>query len=200
MNFFSCLTNRILTSSSSSSSQQSVKTKEQEKIEASIEQNKLLKKQTHFPFDFDRWYPSLTQFTFPSVIIPINPATAKALVLLYKQLFHRPKEPLFQSQHRKLLQSLEKQLQQVISEHFTTTPFFVRMSNRSPKDGIPIASIHSPETFLARTKQIMENTTLDDNTRMIELCETQMQDLKCITVQDCIQLIVTSERVFMDLL
>ncbi|WP_191968184.1 cell division cycle protein 123 family protein [Legionella longbeachae] len=152
------------------------------------------KKNIHFPFDFDQWYPRLEKLTFPSQILPISTDTAKAMVKFYQVTFlgkgHLSQEDM------KQIRALEKTVAKIMAVNYLNKDVFIRMSNRSPKDGIPLKELE--KSSFKKYDEIV-NSDLDSNQKMIMLTELQMQNLRCTSAQEVLNLLLSSERVYSDL-
>ena len=120
---------------------------------------KLARKATHQPFDFDRWYPSLRKHTWRSVVLPFPPSLARACVNYY-QARYNSRVGRFTPADAALLRDLESRLDHEMGAARPSDDgracsggqtdgegdgrdrggggVFVRMSNRSPKDGTPL--------------------------------------------------------------
>jgi hypothetical protein len=162
---------------------------------------KLQKKSIHFPYDFDRWFARLKQFTFRSDVLPITPPTARAMVKFYQHYFNIKHDLTREDVQllKELEENIESSIRSINKQVGGNNGVFVRMSNRSPKDGavlLPkdktIASIY--ETAL---KGIDED---DNNNKMVAICDVQMQLLRCTESKQVLNLLLTSERVYADLL
>jgi len=160
------------------------------------EDRAMAKKAVHFPYDFDRWYSRLKDFSFNSKIISISPLIAQAMVHFYQQKY-LDKHTLTDNDI-KILQKLEKNIQHYLDSKKMNDGVFVRMSNRSPKDGMPL--LPNGQTMLSEYRFLLENSadkTLND--KMIQISDMQMKWLRCTTAQQVISLLLSSERVFADL-
>lgn len=156
------------------------------------------KKRSHFPFDFDRWYPQLKQYSIPSQIISISPAMAKAMTHFYAQRFL--KKPLLTENDLVELRQMETQLDHIITPEAFPNGLFVRMSDRSPKDGCVLRedgqTALSSYSMALRAKELQPGK----NEQIICLTALQMKQLKCNRTQQVINLLLSSERVYSDLL
>ncbi|GGI92502.1 ATP-grasp domain-containing protein [Legionella impletisoli] len=167
--------------------------KQRERLGASNVDYYRAKKSVHFPFDFDRWYPRLKEYTFPSTILPITPQTARAMVHFYQQKFLDREELTLEDIEQ--LQELERILLHAMEVY--ESGVFPRMSNRSPKDGLPL--LEDSETLLSKYKTALESSD-DPNEKLIKLSELQMKSLHCQTPQQVMNLLLTSERIYTDLI
>ncbi len=157
------------------------------------------KKQEHFPFDFDRWYRQLAHLSFYSEILLISPETAQSMVRYYRQRFLRRNE-LTQAdiENIKFLKlEIEKRMEFIFRQK-NANAVFVRMSNRSPKDGIPL--LKAGDSQAAMIKAIYEDTEIDSlNEKMVRICDLQLKNLRCSNSDQVMNLLLTSERVYTDL-
>ncbi len=155
------------------------------------------KKSIHFPFDFDRWYENLKPFTFNSEVISISPDTARAMVNFY-QYHYNHREDALKPEDIQILMNLEKEIEQSLSSlNKTGKGVFVRMSNRSPKDGSPL--LENGETEASVYSQALVGVKDDPNQQMAVLCDVGMKILQCQRSDQVLNLLLTSERVFVDM-
>lgn len=161
------------------------------------------KKMEHFPFDFDRWYPALQEHSFNSQLIPILPEAATAMVNYYQQRYNQ--KPVFTKENAKELDKLEKIIQECLDVKFLSKEnnekqggVFVRMSNRSPKDGAPLYDTQARRSMTLH--QVLEKSETDSNTQMKKASELQLRQLFCEHAGHVMNLLLSSERVFQDLL
>ena len=148
------------------------------------------KKAAHFLYDFDRWYPNLKQHTAPSVIQPISPAEAEAMVAFYQTRYlHQERLTL---RHIQTLHQLEKTLSCTVKKTSDPAGFFVRLSDRSPKDG-NIVSQEKEQCIQSLTATLANKHPGD---ALIYLMDIQMQLLRCTTAEQMLHLLLSSERIF----
>lgn len=152
------------------------------------------KKAAHFPFDFDRWYPYLKPYTAPSIILPITPPIAQAMVNYYKTRYLNHHE--LTDEQINILERLEKQLRKELKRMPNPNGYFVRMSDRSPKDG----NILNKEKEFSIDQIQLSLQTQDPNEQLIDLMDLQMQLLRCTNAEQILHLLLSSERVYSDLL
>ncbi len=161
-----------------------------------VEDPALAKKAVHFPYDFDRWYARLKDFSFDSQIIAISPRIAQAMVHFYQRKFQG--KDVLTHDEIELLQKLEVNIQHYLDSKDSSDGVFVRMSNRSPKDGMPF--LPNGQTMLSQYQSLLKNSAdTSPNDKMIQLSDMQMKWLQCNTAQQVMSLLLTSERVYADL-
>lgn len=112
----------------------------------------LEKKSVHRPFDFDVYYPLIKDHTWASRIIPFSPNLAQACVNYYQARFNNRTSTL-RPGDVELLRDLERSLDDVMSAS-SSTSFFIRMSNRSPKDGFPLEASKLSRKFQSELSKI----------------------------------------------
>ena len=169
----------------------------------------LLKRCQHIPFDVEAWYEILQCETFYTEFIPISPSIAQAFVNFYQTRYNS--KNLLTSNDLQLIESVEQQLNQQIrnskNNRFQINGTFIRLSSRSPKDGNPLDSktmiqLYHQELKTLQTKYPDEYNSVEGkaNMRMIAYCYAQSHSLKVNTEFEALNLILSSERVFIDLL
>ncbi|PJD95105.1 MAG: hypothetical protein CK426_07295 [Legionella sp.] len=154
------------------------------------------KKKIHHAYDFEQWYKKLEPYTFTSRIIAIDKETAIAFTHYYREVMIGHANTLTR-QDRLIIAEMENTLASILEEDFHGKEVFIRMSNRSPKDGIAIRDLNTAG-FQAYQDIVQKNTSL--NEQLIGLTDLQMKNLNCRTTQEIFNLILTSERVYTDLL
>lgn len=164
-----------------------------------ISSKKLSKKAVHLPFDFDQWYDQLKAHTFKSSILTVDPDTANAMVHFYQTRFLE-KDSL--TDHDiELLNTLKNQIAAEMTTLMqeSSSGIFVRMSDRSPKDGTPLR-LTGP-SLLDTYRSILKNDAgLNANEQMVAMTDAQMKFLLCLDSDQVMNLLLSSERVYSDLL
>lgn len=161
---------------------------------------KIDKKAVHFPYDFDRWFARLKPFTFNSDVLAVSPELAGAMTRFYQAHF-KIRNALTNDDIRLLL-DLEDRIKQSIlafnAATNSTSGVFVRMSNRSPKDGQPL--LENGKTVGSEYETALHGIPdSDPNRQMVAICDAQMKILQCKDAAAVMNLLLTSERVFADL-
>lgn len=167
---------------------------------AYAKQQKVDKKAVHFPYDFDRWFARLKPFTFNSEVLAVSPELATAMIRFYQA--HFKIRNALTNDDIKLLLDLEDRIQRSImvsnAETNSTNGVFVRMSNRSPKDGQPL--LEKGKTVNSEYESALRGIPdTDPNRQMVAICDVQMKILQCKDAAAVMNLLLTSERVFLDL-
>lgn len=168
--------------------------------DAKFNNRQLKKKTVHFACDFDRWYPKLQSFTFPSEILPISPKLAQAMISFYR--LSLDDKQILTAKDIALLKQLEidieKIMQRLMASH-SAGGIFVRMSNRSPKDGNPLLEENVLNGMPHYQQELAKQGGNDSNAKMIAYCSVQTSLLRCTTARQAMNLLLTSERVHIDL-
>jgi len=153
----------------------------------------------HVPFDVESWYPLLKEHTFFTEFSALSVPEAEAIVCYYQ---HRYNSRQCLTLNRvAVLRELENRMDTIIK---TRSQFangvFIRLSSRSPKDGQPL-NIGSLRSAYARELQALLGMGWEDdaNTKMIAACKAQSLYWKVTNGREALSLILTSERVLVDL-
>ena len=201
----------ISTASATSESKSNVKSDANNTNDVSRElyDLRLLKRQEHIDFDVEAWYPILQSETFYTEFIPISPSIAQAFVNYYQRRYNSKKN--FSLNDLKLIQSIQHQLkQQIFNSKINKLQIngtFIRLSARSPKDGCPLdtktlSQFYYQELTTLKTKY--PNECLSDegkaNMQLIACSNAQFQSLRITNEVEALNIILSSERVFIDLL
>jgi D123 len=190
--------------------------------------HRLARKAEHRPFDFDQYYEQIADFSWRSAVLALAPATARAMVRYYQRRYNSRLEALTAADVE-LLRQLESDVDDVIHSGDIGDRIFVRMTNRSPKDGEPLDTgrlRREYEQELERELALNSGTdgATDDNGRrksdsdddddsssepavlslansqMVAASAAQLQTLSCSSGREVVNLLLSSERVFVDLL
>ena len=164
--------------------------------------NKFEKTLQHIHFDIDEWYPHVESLTFETKFIPIHPKHAQAIVLFYRYRYCNASISTVNmdivNNLKELQQTLDQHIKQCINEWYDDNDkdkgVFIRFSNRSPKDG------HKVTSSSQNDYQNEENKEEDPNAAFINFCRSTAKDLFVDNADDAMALILSSERVFTDLL
>lgn len=157
------------------------------------------KKAEHFPFDFEKWYGKLASFSFYSELVSITPEVARSMVNYYQERFIG--RARLNEEDVKNLLGLRNEIRERMDQMLTdghSREVFVRMSNRSPKDGTPLLT--GRESSLSRCLKILNDPEFSTpNDKIAAICDLQMEFLKCTDADQVLNLLLTSERVYTDL-
>ncbi|CAF1391004.1 unnamed protein product [Adineta steineri] len=162
-------------------------------------ERKLLKRCEHIDFDIDAWYKILHSQTFHTEFISISPTIARAFVNYYQTRYNSKNFLTFND--LKSIQSIQDQLKEQINGSF------IRLSSRSPKDGQPLdletlKKFYYQQLNLLKTNYPNEYDTINGkaNIEMTAYCYGQFHSLKVTNEFEALNLILSSERIFLDLL
>jgi len=156
----------------------------------------LERKMEHFPFDIERWYPSLASVTFDSKFLNLPHEVAQAFVNYYQRRYNK-KDHLTPDDCRQIRAFQPKLEEAIRSVNSPSGKVFVRLSNRSPKDGTrPGVDVKS----LVRQELEKIPGNPDANARMIAICRASRALIAVRDADEALELILSSERVFRDLI
>jgi hypothetical protein len=179
-------------------------------------------------FIVENWYPYLKDFTAQTHFISLCFEEVEAIIIYYRQAYLNRNE--LSKNHVEVLKSLEEKIKKIQIKDLNYQPFFVRLSIRSPKDGESCKNINKSEKieeeylkikkkwkphewklheFKNDTNMILdsENTCtlseedIEANFKLIshfKFCDKY--NLKCESSEDAMNLILSSERVYVDLI
>ncbi|CAF0783956.1 unnamed protein product [Adineta steineri] len=160
----------------------------------------LLKRSKNVYFDVEAWYEIIRSETFYTEFIPVSPAIAQAFVNFYQTRYMSRKSLNFID--IKLIQSIQNQLNLKINNDT-----FIRLSARSPKDGKPLDSQKIRQYYTEKfnelqTKYPDEYLTIKGkaNIQITAYYYAQFHSMKVTDEIQALNLILTSERVYYDLL
>jgi hypothetical protein len=164
-------------------------------------------------FYLESFYNKISDFTPKSYFIELTIEEATAIISFYKYNFLRYDNEFTKTDLNnlnKLKSKLETQIKQI--KNFNKF-FFVRLSNRSPKDGQLFSKQNLKEKFneeLAELKSLetpnIKNLKITDeefegNQKLLAYFKIKDKYfIKCESADDAMNLILTSERVYLDLL
>ena len=159
----------------------------------------------NLPFDIDVWYPKLEQFTFDTVFIPLSRAEARAIALAYRYNYidRRSDSPL-SATYRQTLRSLEVRIEERIKRHgFDQAGCFMRLCGRSAKDAEPrdrqrIRDEYQQHLDRLRSQQDVPTKELTSELKMRAVGQVSL--LKAQSAADVMALLLSSERVYSDML
>lgn len=154
----------------------------------------------HLPYDVESWYPLLKDHTAPSIFIPLSRNISEAIITYYKNRFNSHND--FNVTHLQSLNEFEKEIEKI----FVKFPeCFVRLSSRSPKDGMALNGKNMTDEFNEKLEQLKlefppQNEEEESNLSMVAVSEVQNRYLLVNNAKEIMNLLLTSERVFVDLL
>lgn len=148
----------------------------------------------NLPFDIDVWYPSIAQFTFPTVFVPLTRLEAQAILNFQHTRFNA--RPRLTAGDIEQLQQLESRLNATIKQRFPEGAF-LRLCGRSPKDGDPVNREAVLQQFERELKALRDAGAEDSiNTKLRAIARVTW--LKVASGAEAMSLLLTSERVFTD--
>jgi hypothetical protein len=148
-------------------------------------------------WDMDVWYPSVQAVTFPTRFLPLTMNEARAILSFHDVSWRHAKEALLPEEIA-TLKGLEGSIDSMVRE-FPNKCAFMRLCGRSPKDGEPL----DRTTVLQKYQSELDSLTaaglsLTGNTKMVAISRTST--LRVRSGRDAMSLLLTSERVYSDML
>ena len=149
--------------------------------------------------DMDVWYPMLKSITFKSYFIPLKYIEVEAIISYH---FYRRNKDIFTKEYTKTL----KLLQQKIDYYFNTIDdikngAMFRLSGRSGKDVDYYDKEKVYQDYLDNLEKIskkLKKDKKDMNTKYVAIT-TLMNRFKVNNGKDVLNVLLTSERIFLDL-
>jgi hypothetical protein len=156
-------------------------------------------------FDIDVWYPKLEKFTFPTIFLPLTLKDSKAIVDYYNFIWRNIGNELTFETANSLL-DLERYIDdniKILFKNSNGNTAFCRLCGRSPKDGEPwdrkkvLEDYHKAYDSVIQSKGIsIDESTAND--KMIAI--SQVTWLSVQNGREALQLLLTSERVYSDMI
>ena len=150
--------------------------------------------------DMDVWHPMLKSITFNSYFIPLNYREAEAIITYH--LYRRNKADDFSVEDTKVLILLEKK----IDNYFNTIDdikngAMFRLSGRSGKDVDYYDNEKIYNDYLNNLEKLSKKYNKDKNDMNLKYVAitTLMNRFKVYNGKDCLNVLLTSERLFLDM-
>ena len=151
--------------------------------------------------DVDVWYPMLKDITFKTFFIPLKYREAEA-ILNFHYYKNKKQEDVFTKEDTKVLRQLEKKVDDCFSknEELKNGAMF-RLSGRSGKDLDYYDNEKIYQDYLNNLDKLSKQLNKDKNdinTKYISI-STLMNRFKVMCGKDVLNVLLTSERLFLDL-
>mmetsp|Transcript_20420 Transcript_20420/g.61012 ORF Transcript_20420/g.61012 Transcript_20420/m.61012 type:complete len:625 (+) Transcript_20420:36-1910(+) len=161
----------------------------------------------NIPFDIDNWYPKLAPFTFATIFLPLSRPEARAIIRYHwKVHMHRSAAAGggFTMADADVLEALETRIDVAIDGHpsLASEGCFMRLCGRSPKDADPLdrgrirREYHNALAAMAGDGTDPARLTPEEKM----LAAAKVGVMKCRTGADVMSLLLSSERVYSDML
>ena len=148
-------------------------------------------------WDIDVWYPAVQAVTFPTRFLPLTLEEARAIVSFHDVSWRHAKDAL-QPSEIAALRALEAAIDALV-QTFPSQCAFMRLCGRSPKDGEPLDRAAVLQKYYQELESLCPaSQRASGNTKMIAIARTST--LKVTSGRDAMSLLLTSERVFSDML
>ena len=148
------------------------------------------------PFNIDVWYPLVKDITFKTYFIPLE---IEEGIIINK--FYKSKEEITYNDYL-ILESLEKKIDSEIqkNEGLKKNGAFLRLIDRSPKDGDPYEKEKILEEYSKNIKIISNELNKDINESNVRLAAKDKTHILIIkNGKDALNLLLTSSRSHMDI-
>ena len=150
--------------------------------------------------DMDVWYPMLKNITFKTYFIPIKYREADAILNFH--LYRNKKEEVFTKEDTKVLLQLQEKVDHYFkaNEDLKNGAMF-RLSGRSGKDMDYYDNEAIYKAYLDNLEKVskkLNKPKTDANTKYVSIC-TLMNRFKVNNGKDVLNVLLTSERLFLDL-
>ena len=156
------------------------------------------------PFEIEQWYPIIKDFTFKTYFIPLEIEDAKAMSNFYEEKFlsNNKDSNKLTYEDIKRIKDLENKIQNIIDSNpnLKSKGSFVRLSGRSPKDGEPYDSKKIKNNYdnnLIKFEKIYN--LKKDSPQLKVLSYLRSNHLKSDNAKEALNLLLTSERIHLDL-
>jgi gamma-glutamylcyclotransferase (GGCT)/AIG2-like uncharacterized protein YtfP len=159
-------------------------------------------------FDIDTWFPKLKQFTFDSLFIPLKRCEAESIIAFHDVSWRNYQQrPYLTREEVQILKDLEEtldtEIQQLCEKHGQSTSdekgVFLRLCGRSPKDGEPYNRQLPMQLFEKELQNLLDaGFPATANTEMIAIAKSKF--LKVASGKDAMSLLLTSERVYAEMI
>ena len=150
--------------------------------------------------DMDVWYPMLKSITFNSYFIPLNYREAEAIISYH--LYRRNKDNDYSVEDTKALLLLQEKIDHYFNtiEDIKNGAMF-RLSGRSGKDVEYYDNEKVYNDYLNNLEKLSKKYNIDKNDKNLEYVAitTLMNRFKVYNGKDCLNVLLTSERLFLDM-
>lgn len=158
---------------------------------------KLEKYKEHLAYDVESWFTIIHDHTPSCEFINLTTSQAEAMVNFYRYRWNIQSNMPIETVQQ--LNELEKILESKI-EH--GKEYFVRCSNRSPKDGLSL-SVNIRQEYERNLHELLieyppTSAEEEANLKMVAISTVQMALLKVKNAKEIMNLLLTSERVYSD--
>jgi len=152
-------------------------------------------------FDIDVWYPPLARHTFATTFLPLTREEAAAIVAYHDASWRSARAALTLAEVG-VLEALEARIDEALASGTFVDGAFLRLCGRSPKDGEPTCPDRRAELRKgyerALQRLLAQGQPKDGNTRLAAVADTPSW-LRVRSGADAMNLLLTSERVFVDM-
>ena len=156
------------------------------------------------PFEIEQWYPIIKDFTFKTYFIPLEVEDAIAMSNFYEEKYLPNNKNVNKMTYGDIncLKNLENKIQNLFDSNpnLKLKGVFVRLSGRSPKDGEPYNMqkiISNYNNNLIKFEKIYN--LKKDSPQLKILSYLRSKNLKAENAKEALNLLLSSERIHLDL-
>ncbi len=154
--------------------------------------------------NIESWYGAIKEFTFTTVFCPIFLEEAKLFISIYEKYFkdiscQNGWKSLLSENENNILACLEKRLQDKILDFEPNGFIFVKSSSRSAKDS-PLSTEKFKKLLEKNLSYLNDQQKINENEQLICLLKAAFQCLKVRNALECIEMFISSERIYQDML
>ena len=156
------------------------------------------------PFEIEQWYPIIKDFTFKTYFIPLEIEDAIAMSNFYEEKYlpnNKDSGKLTQEDITRI-KNLENKIQNLIDSNpnLKSKGAFIRLSGRSPKDGEPYNMQKIKNNYNNNLIKFEKLYNLKkDSPQLKVLSYLRSNNLKADNSKEALNLLLTSERIHLDL-
>ena len=147
-------------------------------------------------WDIDVWYPLVQEVTPKTFFLPLLLEEAKAIQSFHNVSWRNLKKYLTKKEIQILI-NLENEINHKLQIEFPNGAF-IRLCGRSPKDGEPLNKQRILEQYQENYEELKSLESQQTIRKMLAIARTNY--LKVITGADVMSLLLTSERVYADMI
>jgi len=152
-------------------------------------------------FDIDVWLPRLRAFTFESEFIPLTRSEARAIINYYRTRNNLRRDMNLTTDDVGVLRALEARIDLVLRAHFPAESggAFLRLCGRSPKDAEPLDRAAVRRNYARELQRLLEQGEPNEpSTKLMAIARVSW--LRVTSGQEAMSLLLTSERVYADMI
>lgn len=179
---------------------------EKEELKDLVDWNEVIMKY----FYIDKWVDIIKEFTFRTEMLELSREEAQAIVNFYDYKYFSKENGQFSDKN--ILLNLQERINNLLeNKNLKESGCFVKCSFRSTKEGLPLRGNKVHQYFeeevlrlnsVWKYEDCLDRVTEEDfqgNIKWISKCRALERLLKCQTAEECLNLILTSSRLYEDM-